>query len=145
MDNKINRRDFLKTGIKIVVTSAVITACGDLIAMGEDKKNIGEISVGEDNFIIGVDALKENKAINFIFKGKKSILVYNDGNIKAFENICTHKGGQTRLQDDRMVCQWHGAVFDPLTGRALKGPAPLDSKLPAINLKEQDKKVYVDV
>jgi nitrite reductase/ring-hydroxylating ferredoxin subunit len=145
MDNKINRRDFLKTGLRFAVTSVAITACGDLIAMGEDRKKIGEITVGEDNFIIGVDVLKENKAVNFIFKGKKSILVYNDGKIKAFENICTHKGGPTKLQDDKMICQWHGAVFDPLTGRALKGPALLDSKLPAINLREQDEKIYVDV
>ncbi len=144
METKISRRDFLKMGLKVTLAAVAITACGDVLAMGAVQPKTGEITVGVDNFIIETGALKENKYVNFIFKGKKSILIYNDVNIKAFENICTHKGGPTKLQDDKLVCLWHGAVFDPVTGQALKNPAPPDSKLPEISLREQDGKIYVD-
>lgn len=144
MKIKISRWDFLKMGLKVTLASVAITACGDVLAMGIEKLKTGEITVGEDNFIIETVALEENKYVNFIFKGKKSILIYNDGNIKAFENICTHKGGPTKLQDDKLVCLWHGAVFDPVTGQALEGPAPVGSKLPEVSLREQDGKIYVD-
>jgi nitrite reductase/ring-hydroxylating ferredoxin subunit len=70
-------------------------------------------------------------------------LLYNDGEIKAFENICTHKGGPSKLKQDKLVCQWHGAIFEPLTGEALKGPAPKGSKLPAIELEEREGSIYV--
>lgn len=145
MENKISRGDFLKMGLTVSLAAVAVTACGDLLAMGENKLKINEITVGEDNLIIKRLALEENKYVHFIFRGKRCILVYNHGKIKAFENICTHKGGKTELQEDRLVCLWHGAVFDPLTGEALKGPAPLGSKLPAITLREQDGKIYVDV
>ena len=144
MENKISRGDFLKMGLNVTLAAAAITACGDLLAMGEGKLKIDEITVGEDNFIIERLSLEENKYVNFIFRGKRSILVYNQGKIKAFENICTHQGGKTELKGDRLVCLWHGAVFDPLTGEALKGPALLGSKLPAITLREEDGKIYVD-
>jgi nitrite reductase/ring-hydroxylating ferredoxin subunit len=143
MEAKISRRNFLKMGLKVTLASVAITACGDVLAMGTEKLKTGEITVGEDNFIIEAGALEESKYVNFILKGKKSILIYNHGNIKAFENICPHKGGPTKLQDDKLVCLWHGAVFDPLTGQALKGPAPAGSKLPEVTLREQNGKIYV--
>lgn len=143
MDKKMSRGDFLKIGLSVSLGAIAITACGDILAMGEKKLEIGDIAVGEDNFVITKADLEENKYVNFTFKGKQCILLYNDGQIKAYENICTHKGGKTELQGKQLVCLWHGAIFDPLTGKALKGPAPLDSKLPEVVFREQDGKIYV--
>lgn len=144
MDKEISRREFLKQGIKTVVATAVITACGKLIIGDTEAAKLSPINVGEDNFIIELDELAEHKAVDFIYKGKKSILLYNDGEIRAFENICTHRGGPSKLKNDKLVCQWHGSVFDPLTGEALKGPAPLGSKLTPIEIKENNGKIYVE-
>ena len=72
-------------------------------------------------------------------------MVYNNGNFKAFENICTHKKGPSRLKGGKLVCQWHGAQFDPLTGKAIKGPAPAGSKLNEIKIKNVKGKLFVDV
>ena len=144
MDKKISRREFLKIGGQTVITVAALTACGKVFAIGEVlNKQKGEIVVGEGNFIITLDELRQSQAVDFIYKGKKSILVYNGGQVKAFENICTHKGGPTSLKKGGLVCQWHGAIFDPLTGEALKGPAPTGSKLRPIALDERDGKIYV--
>ncbi len=146
MSKKITRKEFLARGIKTILATAVITACGNLIAFGSnDKEEIKEVSVGEDGFIIALEDLSENQAINFVYKGKKSILLYNHGKIKAFENICTHKGGPSKLVKDTLVCQWHGATFDPMTGKALTGPAPLGSRLTAVALRKQDAKIYMDL
>ncbi|MFC1699836.1 Rieske (2Fe-2S) protein [Candidatus Omnitrophota bacterium] len=144
MRKKITRREFLKTGAKTALATLAITACGDLIAFGSStKQKIDEITVGEDNLIIGLKELEQREAVNFVYQGKKSILLYNAGEIKAFENICTHKGGPTKLTADELVCQWHGAIFDPLTGKRLKGPAPSGSKLIPVELSEQSGKIYV--
>jgi len=141
---KLTRREFLELGVQTAVTMVTLTACGKVFAMGKVlNKKIEEITVGEDNFIITLEELRQYQAVNFILKGKKSILIYNSGQVKAFENICTHKGGPTSLKEGSLVCQWHGEVFDPLTGEALRGPAPKGSKLTPISLEEHDGKMYV--
>ena len=145
MDKMITRRGFLKIGASTLFGAVAITACGDLFAMGRNViKEIGEIIVGEDNFIIDLEELKEQRALNFVYKGRKSILLYNDGKIKAFENICTHKGGPSKLEGNKLVCQWHGAIFDPITGEVIKGPAPQGSRLTLVSLKEQEGRIYID-
>jgi nitrite reductase/ring-hydroxylating ferredoxin subunit len=144
MENKMTRRDFIKTSGKTVLTALALTACADLFKLGHAAETpLKEITVRDDNFIITADELKNAQAVNFIYKGKKSILLYNDGQIRAFENICTHKGGPTALKDNALVCEWHGAAFNPLTGEALKKPAPDGSTLPAVAIKELDGKIFV--
>lgn len=144
MAEKISRRDFLRKGAGAILGTVAITACGDLLAMEKPaKEEINVITAGEDNFLIGRDELAIEKAVHFIHKGKKAILLYNEGEIKAFENICTHKGGPLKLESDKLLCQWHGALFDSKTGMAVTGPAPSGSKLTPINLREQDGKIYI--
>lgn len=145
MNTNMSRRDFLKTGAKTLLATAAITACGNLLGLGGVAYARGkeDILVGEDGSIIGMDALMADKTVPFVYNGKKSILLYNDGNIKAFENICTHKGGPSELHNDALVCKWHGATFDPITGERTKGPAPAGSKLPAIPVIEKEGQIYV--
>ena len=59
--------------------------------------------------------------------GTESILLCNvDGEFYAIENICTHDGApldQGVLDECRITCPRHGAVFDVTTGNVLALPA----------------------
>ena len=53
-------------------------------------------------------------------------LVNSDGEIYALQDNCSHKDfplSAADLEDGKLVCAWHGAKFDPKTGRALSLPA----------------------
>lgn len=144
MDEKISRRDFFKLGAKAAVTFAVVTACGDLLTLGaKAKADIDKVKAPKkDGFLMKLDALEEKKAVNFQYKGKKAVLLYNDGEVRAFESKCTHKGGPLKFKGGRFVCQYHGATFDPLTGKALTRPAPEGSSLTEIILTIKDGGIY---
>ena len=48
------------------------------------------------------------------------------GDLYAIENRCTHDDGplgEGELEDDRIECPRHGALFDVTTGRAVTLPA----------------------
>ena len=51
----------------------------------------------------------------------------------AFEDSCTHTGcpfvGELPLEDETIVCPWHGARFDVRTGKVLEPPACEDLSL----------------
>ena len=43
------------------------------------------------------------------------------GQISAIDNVCLHRGGplgQGIIEDDKIVCPWHGWMYDPKTGTA---------------------------
>ena len=83
----------LKTCANTAATTFVLTACGNIFSTDAHAQvKPEEVLVNEDNFITTVEELEAKKAVNFEFGGRRSILLYNDGsNIKAYENICTHK------------------------------------------------------
>ncbi|MBU0468275.1 MAG: Rieske (2Fe-2S) protein [Candidatus Omnitrophica bacterium] len=142
MAEKLTRRAFLSKCCKSTAVAITLTACGKLtpFAFAQDSQ---EIQVDETGLITSIDVLNEQKVIPFVYKGKKSILLFNDGEYRAFENICTHKGGPTKFSTDKLVCKWHGATFDPLTGESLTRPAPAKSKLTEIKLKIEVNDIYV--
>lgn len=45
------------------------------------------------------------------------------GKVVAYSATCTHQGCQVVAEGKKLGCPCHGAEFDPLTGKALKGPA----------------------
>jgi len=143
MNEKISRLDFLKIGAKTALSIAVVTACGDLLSLGaKAKATVIKAKQGTDGFLTSVAQLKEKTAMNFDYQSKKAILLYNDGEIRAFESICTHKGGPLKSVNDKIVCKWHSATFDPITGAALTAPAPKGSSLKAIKLDIKDGNIY---
>lgn len=145
MKRKLSRREFLEAGAKATATVIAITACGDLFALGQSpQQKIASVVTGNSSLIIELEELEKQKAVNFTYKDKKAILLYNDGQVRAFENICTHKGGPAKLTGEKLVCQWHGAHFDPLTGEATKGPAPEGTRLKAVELKIAEGKIYTE-
>jgi nitrite reductase (NADH) small subunit len=52
--------------------------------------------------------------------GDKVICVANiDGTYSAMDNVCVHRGGalgQGVILDGKVVCPWHGWMYDPKTG-----------------------------
>lgn len=52
--------------------------------------------------------------------GERTICVANvDGHYAAMDNVCAHRGGplgQGVVLDGKVVCPWHGWMYDPKTG-----------------------------
>lgn len=59
--------------------------------------------------------------------GTPVCLVNRDGELLAIHDVCTHQAfplsAGELLPDGTVECSWHGATFDPCTGRACRGPA----------------------
>jgi len=58
--------------------------------------------------------------------GAKTICVANvNGDYSAMDNVCLHRGGplgQGMIELGKVVCPWHGWVWDPKTGAADQNP-----------------------
>jgi nitrite reductase/ring-hydroxylating ferredoxin subunit len=144
MSEKISRKEFLEKGAQAALVIAGITACGRLLTGEAFAAGEGAVcKVGSDRSLLTVDELKKQGAVSFMNNGRKSILLFIDGEIRAYENICTHKGGPTKLAGKKLVCLWHGASFDPLSGESTKSPAPKGSKLTVIKLEIKEGKIYL--
>ncbi len=65
------------------------------------------------------DLPAEGEAREFTL-GDKVICVANvDGAFSAMDNVCVHRGGplgQGVVLDGKIVCPWHGWMYDPRTG-----------------------------
>lgn len=57
-----------------------------------------------------------------------------EGEVLVFENRCPHAGTPLNLFDDRfldssggrLICRTHGALFDPVSGKCVRGPCKGD-------------------
>ena len=67
------------------------------------------------------DLPPEGEAREFLV-GEKMICVANvRGTFSAMDNVCLHRGGplgQGMIEGDKLVCPWHGWMWDPKTGEA---------------------------
>lgn len=64
--------------------------------------------------------------------GKEIALFNVNGEFYAIANECSHVGGplcEGDIEDDKVICPWHGAEFDIKSGEALCDPAegPVES------------------
>jgi nitrite reductase (NADH) small subunit len=87
----------------------------------------------------------ENEAKEFPC-GDKTICVANvDGTISAMDNVCLHRGGplgQGMIEGGKIVCPWHGWVWDPKTGEAGHSP---NAKVAVYPLKIENGDVLVEI
>ena len=78
--------------------------------------------------------------------GDKVICVANvNGTISAMDNVCLHRGGplgQGVIADNKVVCPWHGWMWDPKTGAADQNPA---ARIAVYPIKLEGDDVYVQV
>ncbi len=76
--------------------------------------------------IAKLDQLIEGKIHIFSTRNFDIALVNRNGNIYAFEDICSHDGGNISegvLDGEKVICPRHFAEFDILTGKPLCMPA----------------------
>ena len=67
----------------------------------------------------------ENKAKEFTVSGKVICVANVGGTYAAMDNICLHRGGalgQGVVMDGKVICPWHGWMWDPRTGQAMQNP-----------------------
>ncbi len=71
-----------------------------------------------------------DKVTHIESEGNDILLVRLDNNIYALSNICTHAGAslhEGKIEDNRLICPWHSAIWDITTGDLIKFPAKLRS------------------
>lgn len=86
--------------------------------------------------------VREGEAREVEFFGRPVIITKHDGRIKVYANVCTHLGGPLSLDGDVLRCAWHGACFEARTGKAVTGPAPLDSRLMRLPFRLEEGKIF---
>jgi len=78
--------------------------------------------------------------------GEKVICVANvNGTVSAMDNVCLHRGGplgQGVIADNKVVCPWHGWMWDPKTGVADQNPA---ARIAVYPVKLEGDEIYVQV
>ncbi len=135
MARKVTRGEFLAEGawtcLGLTAAGVLAAGCARMPALDADAAR----PAGAPKSFV---AREEDVAPACYFvKGKvKGVLVRTSKGIVGYENRCTHKGGPTALKGDALVCVWHGSVYDPDTGKPLKGPAT--KPLPALKLEITD-------
>jgi nitrite reductase (NADH) small subunit len=87
----------------------------------------------------------KNEAKEFPY-GDKTICVANvNGEICAIDNVCLHRGGplgQGVIEKGKVVCPWHGWVWDPKTGQAVHNTA---AKVAVYPLKIENGEVLIEI
>jgi nitrite reductase (NADH) small subunit len=78
--------------------------------------------------------------------GDKVICVANvNGTISAMDNVCLHRGGplgQGVIEGDKLVCPWHGWLWDPKTGEAVHNRA---AKVSVYPIRVEGDEVIIDI
>jgi len=87
----------------------------------------------------------ENQAKEFSVAGKVICVANVDGACSAMDNVCLHRGGplgQGVVMDAKVICPWHGWMWDPKTGEAVHNPG---AKVAVYPLKNEGDDVLVEV
>ena len=61
------------------------------------------------------------------------------------DNVCLHRGGplgQGVIADGKVVCPWHGWMWDPVTGEATHNAS---ARIAVYPIKVEGEEVYVQV
>jgi nitrite reductase (NADH) small subunit len=78
--------------------------------------------------------------------GDKVVCVANIGGIfSAMDNVCLHRGGplgQGVIEGDKIVCPWHGWMWDPKTGEAAHSPT---TKIPVYRIRVEGDDVLIEI
>ena len=92
---------------------------------------------------LGVGSMKECK-----IEGHDDIVVANTGGtICAMRGVCNHAGGplgKGTLEEGIITCPWHGAKWDPKTGKCMEFPMDLDPE-PVYKVSVEGEDVFVEV
>ncbi len=76
-----------------------------------------------------VEEVKKKGRVIKEINGSEWLVVFYNGKFYCFKNECTHEAlplEDSDIEDNKIVCPWHGACFDIETGKALCLPAVED-------------------
>ena len=77
----------------------------------------------------------------------QTIAIFNSGGrLYAIENTCSHRGGplgEGKIEDDEVICPWHGSRFNLKTGAVLEPPARQGVKSFAVQVTADDVEVEI--
>jgi nitrite reductase/ring-hydroxylating ferredoxin subunit len=85
--------------------------------------------------------VKEGKLHKFSWEGRPILMFRHDGNIYAYIDVCTHVGGSLDLKNNQLICEWHSSIFDPTTGKYVRGVAPTGSELIPLSIESRNGKI----
>ncbi len=90
------------------------------------------------------EELKTQEFRELDIDGTRITLTWRDGRFGAISAECLHVGGplaRGHIQDDYVVCPWHGWMFHRLTGKARPG---IPAAVSCYELKEENGELFVN-
>lgn len=95
--------------------------------------------------VVKAEKVAPGETFEFDVLGSPAILLNDNGNYRAFLNICPHRGGRMILEKENNLlrCQWHNSAW-ALTGDRLEGPAEEGSCLIPVDLEVKSGYVYAE-
>jgi nitrite reductase/ring-hydroxylating ferredoxin subunit len=94
--------------------------------------------------VAALDEVVPGRVATVQIDGRPAVLARHGDTVYACGAVCTHRGGplgEGRLTGTRLVCPWHGWMFDVRTGTCLV-PAR-GAALPTYPVRVQDGDVWV--
>lgn len=85
------------------------------------------------------------EAREFTVAGKVICVANVDGALSAMDNVCLHRGGplgQGVVDSGKVVCPWHGWMWDPKTGQAAHNP---EVRMQVYSLRQEGDDVLIDL
>lgn len=95
-------------------------------------------------FICKAAEIMAGHSRSYVVAGKKLFIANVGGSLKAYVNFCPHMGGSLYYNGKNIKCNWHGALFDAVTGEAKTAPALEGASLEAIELMVEGEDLFYD-
>jgi nitrite reductase/ring-hydroxylating ferredoxin subunit/uncharacterized membrane protein len=96
--------------------------------------------------VAAANALQNGETLRLEINGNAMALAKFEGQFFAIQDFCTHRYGPLSegcIKDGTVECPWHRSCFELRSGRVTKGPAKVDLKTFAVEVREG--KVFVAV
>jgi nitrite reductase/ring-hydroxylating ferredoxin subunit len=105
--------------------------------------------------IAGLEELRKKQSVKFKFRregiSRDGFAALFQGQVIVYENICRHLPLTIDYGDNRfftgdgneIICQTHGAIYDPLTGLCTRGPCE-GASLFKIPFEVREEKVWIE-
>jgi nitrite reductase/ring-hydroxylating ferredoxin subunit len=145
----LDRRALLGCAALCGVAAPILSACSSDRA--DDEAGDGGSNGGSDRTSSPADSAESGAGLvavsdvpvgGGIAVSDRGVVVTQpeEGEFKAFSNVCTHQGGAiTRVEDGEMVCSLHQSHFDIADGSVVSGPA--SNALPEVRVEVQGDRV----
>jgi nitrite reductase/ring-hydroxylating ferredoxin subunit len=86
-----------------------------------------------------IDEVQENELKQFNLKGNEILVINRNNKFYCLEARCTHAGAplaEGELENDVLMCPWHGSRFNIETGEVVRGPAKKQLRIYYSNVKD---------